>query len=144
MNYVKNAHLSLLAFTHKLAQIWADTESLDFDAVADVTTLPNKDLIGLRSFALASGHDTNPIPITSGMIILMTYNDASNMRLMDRLNRVFNDLLPEQIIPLYDAQTETVIGEMKLLGVTRLMPLERNGNRAIQGITFQAGLQALS
>lgn len=144
MNYVKNAHLSLLAFTHRLAQTWPETESMDFDAIADLTTLPNKDLIGLRSFALTSGHDTNPIPITSGMIILMTYNDASNMRLMDRLNQVFNAMLPEQMIPLYDAQTETVIGEMKLLGVTRLMPLERNGNRAIQGITFQAGLQALS
>lgn len=144
MNYVVNAHFSLMAYVYKLSQQWVDTDSIDFDAVADLSVLPTSDLVGIRSFALTSGYDTKPIPVVSGMVILMTTNDASNARLLTRLNQVFNDLGPEKTLPLYDAVSETVIGELKMMGVTRLMPLERNAARAIQGITFQAGLQAVS
>ena len=143
MNEVLNGQASLLAYANSLASLWPVTESIDFDAIADITTLPETDLVGLRSFSLNSGSDYKPVVTASGMIIVMTYNDAGNTRLMERLNTLFNQMKPEKTIPLYDYQTSQVIGEMKFLGVTRLMPLERNGNRAIQGITFQAGLQSV-
>ncbi len=144
MNEVLNGQASLLAYTHRLATLWGDSESIDFDAIADMAELPDQDLIGLRSFSLNSGSDYKPVATASGMIIVMTYNDAGNTRLLTRLNTLFNEMKPEKTIPLYDYQTSEIIGEMKFLGVTRLMPLERNGNRAIQGITFQAGLQSVS
>lgn len=143
MNEVLNGQASLLAYANSLASLWPDTESIDFDAIADIGSLPESDLVGLRSFSLNSGSDYKPVVTASGMMIVMTYNDAGNTRLIDRLNTMFNQMKPEKIIPLYDYKTSEVIGEMKFFGVTRLMPLERNGNRAIQGITFQAGLQSV-
>lgn len=143
MNDLLNAHVSLQAYTAALADLWPNTESMNFDALADITQLPAGDIVGLRSFAISSSNDVKPLPVASGMILVVTYDDPSNDRLMTRLNQVFNDLKPEKTLPLYDAESAEVIGEMKFMGVTRCMPLERNGNRAVQGITFQAGLQAV-
>lgn len=140
MAELKNTHGSLLAFVSSLSELM-DIESVNLDAIADEVNLPQVDFVGIQGFSLTSANDYQPLPMTSGMITLATYNDTNNMLLIDRLDKVYELLQPNNLITFYCMKTGEQLGDLKLMGTTRVLPVTRNGTLAIQSITFQASLQ---
>lgn len=146
MNILDYSHQSILRFTSTLAaefsQVDGQTvEAINLDAVASEGELPTTDFVGMQNFVMYSSNDENPLNVVSAMIVCATYSDASNMRLMARLNAIFDSLQPGDILPYYNDNNE-VIGSLKVKGTTRLMPVMKNTQVAMQGITFQAAIQA--
>lgn len=141
MNELINSHTSLLNFISNLADDFS-AEAINLDAMADNIDLPGGDLVGLQGFSFVSGSDHRPLPVVSGMLVLMTENDPNNTRLIQRLNTVFNRLSPQQMLPYLDAETGDVLADLKVVGQTRVMPSAFVQQRATQGITFQLAIQA--
>lgn len=140
MSELKNAHGSLLNFVSSLAEQFS-IEAVNLDAIADEVDLPTTDFIGLDSFSMASGNDSRPLATVAGMITLGIRNDTNNMRLMDFLDKVYSCLQPENGLPFFSLETGEQLGDMKLMGTTRVMPVTRLQTLAMQSITFQAALQ---
>lgn len=140
MSELRNTHGSLLAFISAVAED-LDIDVVNLDAISDEIELPEKDFIGLQGFSLSSSNDNAPLTSTAGMFTIATRNDTNNMRLMRYLDTVYSLVQPTQIIPFYSLDDEILLGDLKFKGVTRLMPVTRNGTMAVQSITFQASLQ---
>lgn len=153
MNELSSAHASLLAFVSAVGKAFKPEPTpedptpnevvsvIDLDAVADEVSLPEEDFIGIQNFTLVSRSDRSPLAVTSAMVVVATKNDTNNMLLNERLNIIWDLLQPNQLLPLYDLESEQIAGDLKILGTTRLMPVARVKGLALQGITFQAGLQ---
>ncbi len=140
MAELKNSHGSLLAFTSAVG-LNQNLDAVNLDAIADEVDLPKVNFVGLQNFALASANDYQPFAIVSGMITVGTYNDTNNMLLIDILDYLFEALQPEKLIPFFSLETGEQLGDMKLMGTTRVMPVTRLQTLAMQSITFQAALQ---
>lgn len=140
MAELKNAHGSLLAFSANVAKEF-DIEAINLDAVADEVDLPQTDFIGLQGFALASANDYQPLAVVSGMITVATRNDANNMKLIERLDAVYELLQPENLMDLFSMESGEKIGDFKVFGTTRVLPVTRMETLAMQSVTFQAALQ---
>lgn len=151
MNELSNTHASLLNFVVEVTKLFEpdpnnpqpddrEITSIDLDAVADEVNLPETDFIGVQNFSLVSVNDRNPLPLTSAMIVVATQNDTNNMLLNERLNVVWDLLQPNRLFPLFDVDTGEKVGDLKVMGTTRLMPIARANSFGLQGITFQAAL----
>lgn len=148
MNDLINAHGSLLGFISSLAEGFTASEgiqttAINLDAVVDESDLPATDIVGLKGFALNSAN-REPLPVASGMIVMMTRDDPNNMRLIRTLNQIYNQLSPEQLLPLFNLQTGETIGDLKVVGTTRVMPSDRTAVMAVQGVVFQVALQRVA
>lgn len=148
MNKLEFTHQSVLRFITEMASEFASVdqmavEPINLDALASEVELPSNDFVGMQNFAMYSANDGAALTATSAMIVCATYNDANNMRLMSRLNVIFEVLQPGSVIPYYDNNNQRV-GELKMMGTTRLMPVIKNSQVAMQGITFQASIQSVN
>lgn len=147
MNDLINAHASLLGFISSLAEKFTlegtETLAINLDAVVDENDLPETDIIGLKGFALNSAN-RDPLPVTSAMIVVMTRDDPNNMRLIRHLNHIYNQLGPEQMLPFLNLETGQQLGDLKVIGTTRVMPSDRTPVMAVQGVVFQAALQRVA
>lgn len=140
MAELKNAHGSLLAFISSISEDLG-VEAVNLDAIADEVDLPKADFIGLQSFSLTSANDYQPLATTSAMVTVATYNDTNNMTLIDNLDKLYTRLQPEKLLPFYSMDTGEVLGDFKVLGTTRVLPVTKTNTLALQSITFQAALQ---
>lgn len=148
MNKLEFTHQSVLRFITEMATEFAavdqmPVEPINLDALASEVNLPSTDFVGMQNFAMYSANDGSALTATSAMVVCATYNDANNMRLMRRLNVIFDLLQPGSVIPFYDDNNQRV-GELKMMGTTRLMPVVKNSQVAMQGITFQASIQSVN
>ncbi len=148
MNQVNFTHQSVLRFITEMATEFASVDQMavtpiNLDALASEVELPSTDFVGMQNFAMYSSNDDSPMSAVSAMVVCATYNDANNMRLMNRLNVIFEVLQPGSVIPYYNSNNQRV-GELKMMGTTRLMPVIKNSQVAMQGITFQASIQSVN
>lgn len=140
MAELRNAHGSLLSFVSSIGDHF-NIEGFNLDAISDEVDLPDADFVGLQNFALASANDYQPFALVSGMITVGSYNDTNNMRLIELLDYIYEELQPERLLPFFSMTTGEEIGGMKLFGTTRVLPIQRSNTLALQSITFQAALQ---
>lgn len=140
MTELENAHGSLLSLIATYADDF-NIDAVNLDAIADEVDLPSGDFIGLQSFSITSANDYSPLPLVSAMIVVATRSDTNNMQLIKRLGIVFKELQPANMFNMFNLETGEVIGDFKLIGTTRVLPVTRDKTLALQGITFQAALQ---
>ncbi len=148
MNQLNFTHQSILRFITEMATEFGAVDQMtvvpiNLDALASEVELPSNDFVGMQNFAMYSANDGSALSAASAMIVCATYNDANNMLLMSRLNVIFEMLQPGSVIPYYDNNNQRV-GELKMMGTTRLMPVIKNSQVAMQGITFQAAIQSVN
>lgn len=106
-----------------------DAEYLNWDAVANINELPQKDLFGPAGFACVEDDKTYQVTISFG---IATLNDENLFRMSDAKDRLFDRLSVTNKIPIYDADTTDEIGWFVLLNGTQLSPVARTEVRPLQ------------
>lgn len=106
----------------------ADLQVVDFDAHADMDSLPSSDIIGPSGFSLTSDEGNHEIDCRFG---ISTFEDVNNFRLYRMLNRLYKLLEPDSMIPIYDAETGQQLGVAKLMNGTRLLGVAKTKLRPL-------------
>lgn len=107
-----------------------DLEIVDFDAHADDSTLPTKDLLGLSSFSA----ETDGFTYVMVLVGVSTYNDFNLVRHREIISALYEKVRPESTHKVYNATTGAVKGFMKVDGGIKLMPISNSNARPLQFI----------
>lgn len=135
---LENHHSSLLRFCNAFAIEMKNQHQnltvVDYEAHADVETLPKSDLIGVANFAIQQDEQMYHI---EAMIGITTYDDHNLFRLKQLTSRLFDYLAPTNMIELVDADTAEPIGQMTIKNGTRAMPVAGSAQRPMRFIIFR-------
>ena len=135
-----NAWASLVSFTQDIKDrlnsegILENAEYIEWDAHANINDLPQKDVIGLTSFALL---DEGNMLTVNGAIGIGTFNEKSLFRLRKGSALIFELLKPTLTIPYLDADSGFHINDIVLQSGTNLLPVSRADVRSIQFVQFE-------
>lgn len=135
---LENHHSSLLRFCNAFVlEMQNQNQNLtvvDYEAHADVETLPKSDLIGVANFAIEQDEHLYNI---EAMIGITTYDDHNLFRLKKMTSILFERLAPTNIIEVVDADTAEPIGLMTIKKGTRAMPVAGSAQRPMRFIIFR-------
>ena len=101
------------------------------DGHADDSTLPDGDLIG---YAGLSMEVDGQIHVVNVMIGIITYNDQNLTRLSNMISKLYDRLQPEEKIDMFKDDPNHVMGFLKVIDGTRVMPVSGNIARPLQYI----------
>ena len=104
-----------------------------FDAYAENLKLPETDLIG--PWQLSADLD-GPMVTVRGHVGLSTLNDTNLFRLEKVSGRLFEEFLPGSLIPLYDAQSGVVTGNLVVAEGTSMSPVAEAQQRPLKFVSF--------
>jgi hypothetical protein len=129
---------SLFAACNALkAQMLAKSPSLEvfkWDAAADHTSLPERDLIGPFKYI---AQNTGGMLVVSAQIVVSTVNDTNLFRMDEIVNAAFKMFAPEKRINLIDAASGTPFGFLISSDETTVLPIERAGSRPVKSIAIE-------
>lgn len=138
MSHYQNFRASILNF----CKVYGDANGLqvvDMDAHADMRQLPPVDVIG--PFQLDMEVDDGTAIITT-MIGVSTVADTNLVRLFGHIDDLFNLMLPDQRIPIWDASNPNALtrfGTMTAMNGTKIMPVYNTKERPMQFIAARFG-----
>lgn len=126
-----NIHASLLRYCSDTAiqqnvLTGLPFKAVDLDAYADDNELPQEQLIGIDNLAMSSSSDGNAFDTFSVLVTIGLRNDVNNMLLGKITDGMFEQLRPNQEVPLLDVDSGTRIGTMKLFGRTQVLPIVKS------------------
>lgn len=144
MHY-ENFKSSILRFctqfaTDMQAQGLASMMPINFDAHADINELPESDLIGPKEFGVETDQGTFVI---STMIGVSTLNDTNLFRLDKIIDQLFKRLMPDEMIPLVNAETGAQMGWMKAMNGTAVLPVVQTKTRPLKFVAVSLGTDRL-
>jgi len=141
MGAYRNYYNSLTAFCNRFAQEQTNfgrpLTVVNFDAYADIESLPDGDLTGLSNFSLTVDEE---MYLIEALIGVSTDTDSNNMRLGEIVDRLFDKLHPLTRIPYMDAVSGAPLGHMVILDGTMVMPVAGTDTRP--GTFIQVSLRS--
>jgi len=135
MAEVRNLYVSLVRFVKDFIadapSFGIDTkiEFVNFDAHAQLTSLPAADVVGISDFSFQL--DEKFIHLLCGFGI-STLNDVDLMRHIMLLDALFERLKPTKTIPVFDAYTTDKRGWMVVTDDVTLLPMANTETRGAQ------------
>jgi hypothetical protein len=104
---------------------------VNFDAANDPQTWPTTDVVGVSEFDFELDDGTIGV---SMMIILSTFEDTNNFRLIEIMNQLVNRLIPGKRVNLVDGSNGRTRGFLVVQNGTRVAPPLDLETRTAQGI----------
>lgn len=139
-NSYRNVQASLLRWLAEQA-VPDNAVPLNMEASEDVEDWPAEDVYALDSLTVRTERRDEPLEVCSAVLLVATEDDPNNMRLAAKISQFYDAVKPEQLLPLYDAETGDKIGGLICHGQTQVMPVVRTGGRKrLQGVQFSAGV----
>lgn len=131
----KDLHTSIIRFCRDYAETWGPASFVNLDAAWDEAQLPEGDLVG--PMGLSFEIDDQLIE-GSVQIGYSTINDKNLFRLVDKVSGLAELLRPGSRIPIYDADSGALVGQLMIMNGTRIMPISGTKHRPLQfiGINF--------
>jgi hypothetical protein len=135
-NVYNNARQSLFKYCQELALSLNASEGynltvINFDAHADLNSLPAQDIIGVADFSLTSD---DGLLILSASIRVGTEGDADIARLENIINVIFDQLQPANSLDLVDFDSSAKIGNLKIMNGTTVYPVMKTKTRPLKSV----------
>lgn len=146
MSHWKNFKRSLAAFGNSFAVdmkaqgLTVEMDIFNFEAHATVEEMPEVDLIGPMEIGVEEDEGRFYI---SCMLGVSTFNDQNLFRLDDLIDNLFDRLRPDSLVPLYNADTGSQYGVMKVMNGSAILPVARTKIRPIQAVAMTLGTDRL-
>jgi hypothetical protein len=125
---VRNLHASVLRFCSDFAETHGLT-SVNFDAHADDSSLPPGDVVGMSGLSWDVDDEILSVNVLFG---ITTQEDTNLFKLIEKMDLLFDLLLPTKLIPAYDADTGERIGEFVVRNGTKALPVQGTEARPLQ------------
>ena len=109
----------------------------NFDAFSQQNSLPSGDLVGLHSYSIDIDSE---LATTNCKVCLSTDNDRNLFRLNDLTGLLLKRLLPDTPVIVYDSETDSPLGQMKILNGTSVSPILQAVQRPLKMIAISAAL----
>ena len=114
----------------------ADLEVTNFDAVAEIADLPERDLIGIAEL---SWRET-PLVTIEAQFVCSTWQDSDLFRLTAIVGHIKDVLKTDARFTLFRPDTLTKAGNLVVLEGTEVMPVMRSSkHRAVQAVAVSFG-----
>jgi hypothetical protein len=126
---LENVHASLIKFCKDLNL--SDVQLVDFEAHAEMESLPESDCIGLSSFSIVNDNKVHDLAFAIGYC---SFNDLNLFRMRGAMAKLYDALAPEKRIPLVDADTGSPLGNIVMTDGTVVSPMSRAEVRAYRSI----------
>lgn len=145
MNPYKDAKASLIKFAREhfvndpmfQEEGTSPPEIVDFDILANEQSLTKfGDIIGLEDYSIVDEAGMFTVTARIGM---STINDQGLFRLREMTNTLFNMCGTNKMVPLFDAETDEPIGQMKFMEGTTALPLMTTEIRSYQYLAVSLG-----
>ena len=135
MNEYRDTFSSVLKFCSDFAaemkgRGW-DLTVVNFDAANDPQSWPSGDVVGISEFDFEMDDGTIGV---SMMLIISTFEDTNNFRLIEIMNQMVNKTIPTKRIPLVDGSNGRTRGFLVVQNGTRVAPPLDLETRTAQGI----------
>lgn len=147
IDYWRNFKASMFHFCKDMVTsltadgIVTSMQVFNFDAFADLESLPDADLIGVSSFELQNNLELHHMSCLIGVV---TLNDTNLFRLDQVIGQLYWKLRPDTSLPVYDATTGALtVGSIKIMEGTAVMPVEKTKIRPVQFVGLTAGVSQL-
>lgn len=124
-----NINASLLRFCAEFADAHPNMEVVNFDAHADEGTLPKSDVVGLSSVSISVDENLCSVDLLFGV---STREDTNLFRLNQYMAELFEMVLPEEHISLYDAYSGLELGTLVVTNGTRTLTIGGSSSRPLQ------------
>lgn len=153
MSFHKHFRSSLIKFCQtQLDELMSEdiininSQYVDFDAHAQLTSLPEVDLLGTANLNWLVDEKTFDIDV---MIGVSTFRDANMFRHHETIDFLADRLMPEKQIAVIDANLATTLGWMVITNGTQLLPIMKTETRSVQflqvglltSLTYSASLE---
>lgn len=125
----KNVTSSILRYCSEFADEHPGIEVINFDAHGDEATLPQSDVMGPSALTV---NVSGSFCIVSLLLGVSTREDTNLFRLSSLIDSLFEDMLPESYLPLYNAETGQAIGRLVVEDGSRVLPVDNTSTRALQ------------
>lgn len=106
-------------------------EAVNFDAYGDESALPQADVVGISGVSVGVDEEMCEITLAIG---LSTREDTNLFRLNRYIAEMFEELLPTEHIPLYNADSGIQTGQMIVSNGTRTLTVGGSSTRPLQFI----------
>lgn len=129
-NIILDPKFSLYAICNQFRQLpnVGDLDVINWDAHADEASLPEGDLIGIYQYGQEIGEGGLSYP--SAMFVISTVDDNN----LERLDRYFGELAnllrPGNTHPLYNVETEEIIGTLTVQEPVELFPVSKTDSQS--------------
>lgn len=128
---LRNIHSSLLRFCSDFAINYQGMEVVNIDAHADESTVPDADFVGISGMSIDVDEHAVGVKVMFG---ISTLDDTNLFRMIDRMDVLFDKLLPTRTLIVYDADTGVKVGDLIVTNGTRMMPVGGSEARPLQYI----------
>jgi hypothetical protein len=98
----------------------AQPQLVDFDAINDEAQLPAGDLYGLADYSVTNDDETFVVTTRIG---ISTQGDVNSFRKRDLVDALFDATRPNALIPVHDSETDQLLGQMKVMSGTTVLPV---------------------
>ena len=136
-DYFNDFQASIFAFLKSVRADWTsqgltqDMDIVKFDAHADLTRLPHKDLVGPLELSIESD---DSLQQASVMLGVSTHEDHNIVRLDKMTGDLYWRVRPSETFPLLKASDGSTYGMIKVMNGTRVMPVLNTDTRAVRTI----------
>lgn len=127
---VRNLHASILRFCSDFCAEHNMTV-VNFDAHADESTMPKGDAMGFMGLSWEVDDHFLDVNVMFGV---STVDDTNLFRMVEKIAHLFEKLMPEETISVYDADSGEVVGNLVLKNGTRALPVGGSTSRPVQHI----------
>lgn len=131
---LEDINASILRFCADFADAHTNMTVINFDANADEASLPLNDVIGISGVTVAADESQCEVTMLFGV---STRDDTNLFRLNRCIAELFEMLLPEQRIRLYDANTGQAKGYLVAANGTRTLAIGGSATRPLQYVMVQ-------
>lgn len=128
-----NLYASLVKFSQDFIQtLTTPATFVDFDNHADIDTLPNTDIVGIRAMMVDTAEKVMNVNVMFGV---STEDDKNLFRHRDIVDKLFTALQPTKRISYIDAVNGVALGYLIIQGGTTVVPITRALIRPFQQIS---------
>lgn len=139
--YLNSLH-SMFAFCKTFSQDMisggysSNLEVFNFDAHADLTSLPTNDLVGLAEFGLVVQEKNFSIQT---MVGISTLDDENLFRLERLVDQLVYRIQPETFVKYYDVTSGLVVGNLKVMPGLEVFPIVKTDIRPLKFVAVELG-----
>ncbi len=133
-NHMSNIHASLMRFCNDFCEDRRGLSFVNFDAHANIDTIPDGDLVGYAGLSVSFRAQTIDLKV---MIGLSTEGDTNLFRLNQYIGEMVQMILPTKKIRVLDSESGQDIGWMIVQDNTTVLPVGGSDARPLQYVMLE-------